>query len=121
MSNIAMAHGINVNWVFKWRSEHCKALGNSPGPAQAPALLPITLALATPDRATGTMGAPQAANSPRRGGCWCAASAGHLTLYEPTVDPEDLMAHRRVARNRVSRPREQHVCLGGVSCLPRTR
>lgn len=49
MSNIAMAHGINANWVFKWRREHCKALSISAGPAQAsaPALLPITLASAT--------------------------------------------------------------------------
>jgi len=53
VSSIALAHGINANLVFKWRREHraAEAAGARNAQASAPALLPITLASATPSDA----------------------------------------------------------------------
>jgi len=95
VSSIAMAHGINANLVFKWRREHRAALAASPGPAQAsvPALLPITLAPATPSDAA--MSSPPAPPS-----CASRASVGSIELdfagarlrLRGTVDPESLVA-----------------------------
>lgn len=95
VSSIAMAHGINANLVFKWRREHRAALAASPGPAQAagPALLPITLASATPVDTTEASGA---APTP----CAARASAGSIELdfagarlrLRGAVDQESLVA-----------------------------
>jgi len=95
VSSIAMAHGINANLVFKWRREHRAALTGCAGPAQAsaPALLPITLASATPD---GTTQAPPPVPAP----CAARANTGSIELdfagarlrLRGTVDQESLVA-----------------------------
>jgi transposase len=94
VSSIAMAHGINANLVFKWRREHRAALAASAGsaPALAPALLPITLASASPSDTTQASPPVPTSCAARATGSIELDFAGARLRLRGTVDPESLVA-----------------------------